>query len=60
MDKSGLSLDFLAKVLIADDLVIKVSEINEMRDFPWAIEGGTRLCWSWDKFPPSLSIATGA
>jgi hypothetical protein len=46
MDKSGLSLDFLAKVLIAEALFVKVSEINELQDFPWVIEGSTRLCWS--------------
>jgi hypothetical protein len=30
MDKSGLSLDFRAKVLIADGLFIKLSGINAL------------------------------
>jgi hypothetical protein len=45
MDKSGLSLDFRAKVLIADALFIKVPGINEMLNFSRAISDGMRLCW---------------
>jgi hypothetical protein len=46
--------------LIADDLFCKISEINELRDFTRVIEGGTRVAWSLDKFPPALIVATGA